>query len=482
MDFPRPMWNTPSAEGSQAYRVSVRPTRRVRALRSCASGHRLLTRSTRFAPIPVMAPTAGPHPRRPLRFAMVTTFYPPFNFGGDGHYVRNLAYALARRGHAVEIIHDADAYRLLSGGADPEPLVEPPGVSVHTLRSAFPILSCLATQQFGRPLVHGARIRRILSRGFDVIHFHNVSLVGGPTILSYGAGIKLYTAHEHWLVCPMHTLWRHDRELCAGRECVRCALAYKRPPQLWRAGSLLARQARHVDAFIALSRFSAEKHAEFGFRERMNVMLAFLPDPPEDHLPSPPVARRPYFLFVGRLERIKGLHDVLPAFDDTHPADLVIVGTGAYEADLRTLARGRSNIRFLGYQTPDRLRTLYRGARALIAPSICYEVLPLVVLEAFQHGIPIIARRLGPYPELVEASGGGFLFSDRAELDAAIASLTVDVVRRDAMADAAKRAFRTNWSETVALTGYFDLIRSIALRRGLHAVADAFYPPATLPP
>ena len=193
---------------------------------------------------------------------MVTTFYPPLSFGGDGQYVRRLAHSLARRGHLVDVIHDADAYRLLSGGRDLEPAAEPPGVTVHTLRSATPALSCLATQQLGRPLVHAARIRSFLSRDFDVIHFHNVSLVGGPGVLSYGTAVKLYTAHEHWLVCPMHTLWRHGREICTGRECLRCALAYNRPPQLWRAGNLIARQARHVDAFIALSRFSADKHAE----------------------------------------------------------------------------------------------------------------------------------------------------------------------------------------------------------------------------
>ena len=87
---------------------------------------------------------------------MVTTFYPPFNFGGDGQYVRRLAHALARRGHRVEVIHDADAYRVLGGSADPAPPDEPPGVTVHTLRSRTPVLSCLATQQLGRPLVHGA--------------------------------------------------------------------------------------------------------------------------------------------------------------------------------------------------------------------------------------------------------------------------------------------------------------------------------------
>ena len=127
-----------------------------------------------------------------LRFAMVTTFYPPHHFGGDAVFIRRLAHALARRGHAVEVIHDVDAFEMLHPGVSPGPIDEPDGVRTHPLRSRLGRLSCLATHQTGRPVVHGARIRRILEGGrFDVIHFHNVSLVGGPGVLAYGSGIKL---------------------------------------------------------------------------------------------------------------------------------------------------------------------------------------------------------------------------------------------------------------------------------------------------
>ncbi len=34
-----------------------------------------------------------------MRFCMVTTFYPPFHFGGDATYVRALSRALVARGH-----------------------------------------------------------------------------------------------------------------------------------------------------------------------------------------------------------------------------------------------------------------------------------------------------------------------------------------------------------------------------------------------
>ena len=40
---------------------------------------------------------------RPLRFCMITTFFPPHNFGGDGIFVQRLSHELARRGKYVEV-------------------------------------------------------------------------------------------------------------------------------------------------------------------------------------------------------------------------------------------------------------------------------------------------------------------------------------------------------------------------------------------
>lgn len=398
-----------------------------------------------------------------MRVAIVTTFYPPYNFGGDGQYVRRLAHALAARGHQIEIIHESDAYRLLSNKSDPEPADEPEGVIVHRLNSTMPALSCLATQQFGAPLVQGRRIKEILSRDFDVIHYHNISLVGGPGVLRLGDAVKLYTAHEHWLVCPMHILWKDNREPCNKKACISCSLKHGRPPQLWRYTPLLKHAGRHVDAFLALSEFSAQKHKEYGFPFPMRVMASFLPKAP---LAAPPENRtRPYFLLVGRLEAIKGFQDVIPVFDENAPADLLIAGEGNFGAELRDLAKGKSNVKFLGTQTPEQLRALYRGARALIAPSRCYEVFPLVLLEAFQQETPAIARNLGPYPEIIGASQGGAIFDDEASLRAAILEFTRQDGPRDAMGLQARSTFDALWSEDVALKNYVDLVEELKSRR-----------------
>jgi len=88
--------------------------------------------------------------------------------------------------------------------------------------------------------------------------------------------------------------------------------------------------------------------------------------------------------------------------------------------------------------------------------------------------VPVIAPRLGPYPEIVETSRGGVIFQDRDELKVAIQTLATDKRQRQRMGNAAKRAFKERWSEEVGLKAYFNLIRKIAERRNISGVQEAF--------
>jgi len=404
-----------------------------------------------------------------LRFCMITTFYPPHNFGGDGIGVQRLTEALARRGHHVTVIHDVDAFNALHRGPEP---TEPPrrdGVRVIRLRSRLGVISPLLTQQTGRPVVNGSEIERIVRDGnFDVIQFNNVSLVGGPGVLSVGENaVKLYEAHEHWLVCPTHVLWRHNREVCTGRECLRCTLRHKRPPQAWRYTGYLERQLAHVDAFIAKSEFSRAKHHEFGFPKDMEVIPYFLPDQglAEKEEVGPPPHDRPFFLFVGRLERIKGLDEVIPLFERYEDADLLIAGDGEHAEALKRLGAGMPRVRFLGRVAPDDLRRYYRHAVASIVPSICFETFGIILIEAFRQGTPVIARRIGPFPEIVERCGGGELFESTDELLAAMRRLQGDPDHRARLARSARAGFAKHWSESAVVPRYLDLVRRVGAEK-----------------
>jgi len=415
--------------------------------------------------------------RRPLRIAMLTTFYPPYNFGGDGVGIQRLSRALARRGHRVTIMHDVDAYNMLHDGPEPEPGVEPEGIEVVPLRSGAGSVSTLLTQQLGRPVLNGRRIeRRLAEGGFDVIHYNNISLIGGPGILALGEGLKVYEAHEHWLVCPSHVLWRHGRELCTGRECLRCVLSYHRPPQAWRYTGLLERRLEDVDVFIAKSEFSRAKHAEFGFAPDMEVLPYFLPDlEPSSTDSAPPESphERPYFLFVGRLERIKGLDDVIPAFESYEGADLLIAGDGTDRERLERLARGNPRVRFLGRVALDELARYYASAIALVVPSLCFETFGIILIEAFRQRTPVIARRLGPFPEIVEACGGGALFETRTELVEAMDRMRTDVEHRERCAENARQGFVERWCESAVVPRYLELLGEAAERGGRDEVARA---------
>jgi glycosyltransferase involved in cell wall biosynthesis len=285
-------------------------------------------------------------------------------------------------------------------------------------------------------------------------------------VLAYGDGLKLYEAHEHWLVCPTHVLWRYGREPCDEKHCLKCTLSYRRPPQVWRYTYALERALAQVDAFIAKSEFSRKMHRAFGFTRPMAVVPYFLPDEPraEGSAGARPEGG-PYFLFVGRLEKIKGVQEVIPAFAGEHGPALLVIGTGDHEAELRRQAADKPRVRFLGRLPPDELSRYYAHAIALVVPSVCYETFGIILIEAFRSGTPVIARRIGPFPEIV-ARGGGVLFSNGDELSAAVAHLHGDEPYRMRLAREARAAFAMHWREDVVVDAYLELLRRTAAVKG----------------
>jgi len=397
---------------------------------------------------------------------MITTFYPPYNFGGDGIFVHQLSNELAQRGHYVDVIHCLDAYRMLAGQECAGTYDDHPHVTVHGLKSRFGFLSPLATQQTGFPLFKAARIRQVLEKPFDVINYHNISLVGGPKILELGEGVKLYTMHEYWLVCPTHVLFRFNRAPCTQPHCLTCGLLQKRPPQWWRYLGLLESAAKHVDAFIALSSFSKRQHCQMGFDFPIVHLPSFVPSPepasltPEDVVGEAQV--EPYFLFVGRLEKLKGVQTIIPVFRAHPQARLLIAGSGSYEPRLRQLAEGSANIRFLGQLPEGRLQGLYEQAVALIVPSLCFEVFSLVTMEAFRHRTPVIARNLGALAEIVEESSGGLVYDTEEELWQAMDRLLADPSYRRELGQRGYEAYLRNWTVEAHLKRYLALIHNLS--------------------
>jgi glycosyltransferase involved in cell wall biosynthesis len=403
----------------------------------------------------------------PRRFCMVTTFYPPYNFGGDGILVERLAHALAADGHEVHVVHDRDAFELVSGTTDDLPRPPRDGVTVHTIRRPRSARAeLLLSHQLGRPSGAHKTIAEMLDRErFDVVHFHNVSLLGGPGLLRHGSGVTLCTMHDYWFVCGMHVLWRDDREACEKRRCLSCTLRGGKPPQLWRYTGSVARAARHVDAFIAPSRAACDLQARNGFPAPVECLPDFLPRQPLAEEGPVPVHPRPYFLFAGRLEKIKGAQNLIDAFRTERAADLVIAGTGPFEAELRAAAAGLPHVHFLGRLEFEALRRFYRQAIAVVVPSLCYETFGFPVIEAWASGTPVIVHDIGALPELVNEGGGGLIYRSGVELANALSRLRTDTTLRNELGGRGYERYLAEYCEEPHLRRYYALIERIERSR-----------------
>jgi glycosyltransferase involved in cell wall biosynthesis len=284
-------------------------------------------------------------------------------------------------------------------------------------------------------------------------------------VLGYGGdAIRLYTTHDHWLVCPMYDLWKKNRELCEQPECLSCTLSFRRPPQLWRYTKLLERELPNVDLFLSPSESTIREHRRRGFDRPMRQLPYFLPLPERAEAER---RERPYFLFVGRLVRLKGVHTLIDAFKRYDGADLLIAGDGAYAEELQRQAAGLDHVHFLGRVHPERLRSLYAGAIATLVPSLVYETFGFIALESYAQRTPVIATSLGAVGEVARTSGGGLIFDDTDELVAAMERVRTEPGLREELGERGYQAFVERWSEEPHIESYFAAIEEArALRSG----------------
>ena len=400
-----------------------------------------------------------------MRICMITTFYPPYHFGGDATYIRALSKGLVARGHEVEVVHCEDAYHLANKENKSEKSYVDDGVVVHRLKNFLGFLSPLITQQTGRPGIKSKAIKNVLGKKFDVVNFHNISLIGGPAILRLSqAPVTLYTLHEHWLLCPTHIFWKNKTKACDQKTCFTCCIRSGIPPQLWRYGSFIEESLNSVDSLIAPSNFTANKHFSAGIKVPIKVMDLFSGvSPVESVAYAPP--ERPTFLFVGRVTASKGIIPLLKLFANKTEYDLIVAGNGELLESLQNEYTHCSNIKFLGAIAQLDLIELYQNATALIFPSLAPEVFGLAIVEAFACGTPALVHKPCGSDEIIEKTGGGMVYNSEAELTDALNMLADDTSLRQELGKKARLGFEKFYTKEIHLDNYLGLIKHIQKRK-----------------
>ncbi len=292
----------------------------------------------------------------------------------------------------------------------------------------------------------------------EVAHFHNTLPLISPSAYYACArrGVPVVqTLHNYRLVCPGATLLREGRvcEACLGKKIAWRAVAHgcyrsSRPASAAVVAMLAIHRALRtwqtkVDAYIALSEFAREKFVSGGLpRQRIVVKPNFV------H-PDPGLAQErqagAYALFVGRLSEEKGLRALLAAWKRlARPIPLIILGDGpmrqAITAEIADL--GLTGITLLGNASREEVFRWMRGACFLVCPSHWFEA-PLVIVEAFACGVPVIATGQDPTAEMVAHGRTGLHFApgDDADLAAKVDWAWSHPAEMEIMRGAARREF-----------------------------------------
>lgn len=167
-----------------------------------------------------------------------------------------------------------------------------------------------------------------------------------------------------------------------------------------------------VKRWIAVSDFMREKFIEGGIPEERVVTLRHCWQARPVH---EPVAEGKHYLFLGRLVPEKGIAPLLDAWSLLEKRlgqacpQLIIAGSGSEEARIHARANRMKRVACIGFVTGVMKDDLVRSCRGLIAPSIWWEPLGLIVHEAYDAARPVLAARSGGLTETVMEGTTGFL-------------------------------------------------------------------------
>jgi glycosyltransferase involved in cell wall biosynthesis len=342
-----------------------------------------------------------------------------FYGGGDSTYTFNLAELLSSYGHEIAFFAMKDERNL----ADPNADLFVSHIDFRDLNQHKNILN--GAKVLSRT-VYSTEARRkftaLLDRfSPDIIHLQN--FLGHITLsILYETKRRglpvVWTLHDYYLACPnAHFLIDRTGEICEAcqgrnffwaisKRCKKDSLLASTMAALVAYSNRWMGLLQKVDAFFTPSNFLKKKMLAIGLQEhQVHHLPLFIPRNKfwgGEH-------NQGYFLFLGKLETIKGIDILIEAARIAKDVKLIIAGSVDKSQAGHLSNRLPSNAEYVGMKHGQDLIELLRNAFAIVLPSIWYENQPFSILEAFAAGKPVIASNLGGITELVAQHERGLL-------------------------------------------------------------------------
>jgi len=337
----------------------------------------------------------------------------PATYGGVERHVEELGVRLAERGHEVVV------FCRRNYTDDPQPshrgvrLVYAPTVESKHLEAA---------------LHSGAASLLTLGRGFDIVHYHAVGPGLWSPIPRWLSGAKI--------VQTIHGLaiQKNNEDHAKWGRLARAVL---------QGGDWLSQ--RVPDAVIVVGEYLLDHYRN---RRGLTVHIpnGVAPSTATDSSVLGRLGLRPhqYALFVGRLIPEKGVDQLIRAFaqiDTFHR--LAVVGGSSFTADyellVKRLAVADPRVVLPGYVYGAQLAALFANASVYIQPSVL-EGLPLTVLEAASHGLPLVLSDIPAHQEILPKTRAGGRLYPAGDVAKLAATLGEALVAADGERDEARQA------------------------------------------
>ncbi len=291
-----------------------------------------------------------------------------------------------------------------------------------------------------------------------------------PAILSVLSALPtVLLVSDYKVICPLGAKLLPNGTLCRekmGRVCYGngCLSALHWLRDQVRYGVLRA-GFKHIDHVLACSEWVKAALQQ----NEIESEVVLLPDArPADNFQRRP-AEAPTFLFLGRLDREKGVDVLIRAFALVHreypSACLRIVGCGPLQGELESLSAELGlvdAVEFCGWQSRQAVEAQLIDPWALVVPSAWAEPLGLVAVEAVTRGVPVIVSESGGLAEIVKPGVSGLYFPNN----------DVSALATHLRAVAARTVFENHIlaPELVAQVAHdFNVERHISLMRSVFA-------------
>jgi glycosyltransferase involved in cell wall biosynthesis len=337
-----------------------------------------------------------------MRILLACAAYPPWGKGGGPAASESIARALSAQGHTVHVVTVADE----------EANEDRDGIDVRTLRSLNVYWDYWKKNSFHRKLAWHALENgnpRALLRMYrtidgvrpDVVMTISCENINVATWLA-ARMLDIPIAHvvqSHFLLCWRGTMFRDG---------VNC----KEQCQVCRCTSIGKRLSSHlVDGVVAESRHMLDRHAKAGYfaGAKWKVVPAAIDWP----VRSEPRQQNETITvgYIGTVTANKGVETLARAaarLGEQAPFHYLIAGDGPSEyAENISAIIPEGRARFLGWADP---ASFYPEIDVLVVPSLWSEPFGRVCIEAFAHGVAVVAARSGALPEIVETGKSGLTF------------------------------------------------------------------------